>query len=342
MASTSNNQQLPPCKYGTPITEECSGAGSDEPSIVTWSQKHTDFALVLKSGKELKCHKHVLAESSSFFDTMLSQQQFTETATSRMKVEHFEEDTVYSFLEYLYTNKTTNEKIIWLYVNSIVPLGNGTDLYTYKRSFPNQAKFTLDLMKMAHMYEVKDLLEDCAEHLLSTMCDHNVMERFHLAEKNQVERLREGAMKFLAERSSKIPIHRIPGFKSAFDNNHRHLGDLLELMSSQKNQLRAQLEAQDKKVTKLERKLAEEKDKIAIKVDRVSWTRSGNSRLDWSVLITCYVTNTVQFVIDTLEDDRIVGLALVDDNPGKDDWLENNSTLEECGIYHSRTLYAFY
>ena len=87
------------------MIQEISLASSDKPKVVTWSQKHTDFALVLKSGQELKCHKFVLAESSPFFDTMLSQQQFTETATSRMKVGHIEEVTVYSFLEYLYANK---------------------------------------------------------------------------------------------------------------------------------------------------------------------------------------------------------------------------------------------
>jgi len=199
-------------------------------------------------------------------------------------------------------------------------------------------------------------VEDCAEHLTSTLCDHNVMERWLLADKSQVHRLRYGALKFLAERSIKTPINHIPGLMAAFDSNHRHLRDLLLGVSAQKDlflaelgkvntqldEANAKLEARDKENTDLKQKLAEEKKKIAVKVDRVVWSRSGNSRLDWSELITCNVTDTVQFVIDALGDDDIVGLAWVDDNPGEDDWLENDSTLEECHIYHNVTLYAYY
>jgi len=134
MATSSSAEELshlPPCICGRPIKEEVS-VNPGKPGSVTWSQKHTDFALVLKSGQELKCHKFVLAESSSFFDTMLNQQQFTETSTSRMKVEHMEEVTVYSFLEYLYSSKIANEETIRAVV--------GPSQYIYKRSFPKSSQ----------------------------------------------------------------------------------------------------------------------------------------------------------------------------------------------------------
>jgi len=353
MASTSNNQQLPPCTCGKPITEEVA-VNPDKPNSVTWSQKHTDFALVLKSGQELKCHKFVLAESSPFFDTMLSQQQFTETATSRMKVEHMEEVTVYSFLEYLYANKVDDEETI-----GHIQASQGDDLYIYKRSFSDKAKLTLDLMKVAHMYQVEDLLEDCAEYLTSTLCDHNVMERWLLAEKNQVEKLSLGATEVLLERASRIPISYVPGFVDSFDSNHRPFRDLLSVMSKQRWQAKAlrdmalsklklcktNLEARDKEVAELKGevaelkgKLAEEKKNITVKVDKESRSRSGNRRLEWSELIDCKVTDTVQFLIDSLDADGVAGLAFGLHNP----WLENNYTLEEYQIYSSTTLYAFY
>ena len=269
-SSAAELSQLPPCICGKPITEEIS-VNPGNTASVTWSQKHTDFALVLKSGQELKCHKFVLAESSSFFDTMLNQQQFAETATARMKVEHLEEETVYSFLEYLYANKVAGEETVRQIRASV-----GPNQYIYKRDFSNKAKLTLDLLKVAHMYEVKDLVKDCSEHLRSTLCDHNVIERFLLADKTQVGRLRQGAMNYLIERASKTSINGIPGFKTAFDSNQRPLRDLLAAMSSQKNKVtakldktkakldkvKAKLELRDKKNAELKKKLAEEKKKI--------------------------------------------------------------------------------
>jgi len=331
------------------------------PGSVTWSQKHTDFALVLKSGQELKCHKFVLAESSSFFDTMLNQQQFAETATAQMKVEHLEEETVYSFLEYLYSNKVADEESIRAVV--------GPHNYIYKRSFPNQAKLTLDLMKMAHMYQVEDLVEDCAEHLKSTLCDHNVMERWLLAEKSQVKKLSKGAVVFLLARTNKIPINHIPGFKAAFDSNHSHLKYLFRVMTVQKNGIKAtldevkkqrdevkkqrdkakaerddietKLEARDKEIAELRGQLAEERKKIVVRVDKMSWSWCGNwSRLEWSKLLDCKVTDTVQSLIDNL--DGVAGLAFVEFRPREDDWLENNYRLEEYQINSNTTLYAFY
>ena len=264
-----------------------------------------------------------------------------------------EEETVYTFLEYLYSNKVGDEETI--------PALVGPDHYIYKRSFPNKAKLTLDLMKVAHMYEVKDLVKDCAEHLKSTLCDHNVMERFLQADKFKVSRLRHGALKFLLERSSKTPVSDIPGLMASFDSNHKHLRDLLLGVSAQRNVVKAQLDKanaklsdRDKEVAELKGTLAKEKKKIAVKVDLVSWTPEPFPELICSELFNCKVTDTVQSLVDRMVNkistskrmvnmlqDDIAGLSFHDNPRSKDDLLDNNKRLEEHGIVRNTTLYAF-
>ena len=61
----------------------------------------SDFALVLKNGQELKCHRRELAKVSPVFCAMLKQ-DFIETQTNKMQVTEFEPETVQSFLDYVY------------------------------------------------------------------------------------------------------------------------------------------------------------------------------------------------------------------------------------------------
>ena len=78
---------------------------------VIWSQKHSDFSIVLKSGKVLEAHKFILAKNSAVFRAML-EQEMMESKTNQVKIEDFGEATVISFLEYIYSDVVREEKTI--------------------------------------------------------------------------------------------------------------------------------------------------------------------------------------------------------------------------------------
>ena len=73
---------------------------------VTWSQKLTDFTIILEEGGRIRVHKHVLAENSEAFEAMLTQ-EYEETKNNEMVLEHFDRDTFFSFVDYLYADSAT-------------------------------------------------------------------------------------------------------------------------------------------------------------------------------------------------------------------------------------------
>ena len=79
---------------------------------VTWSQKLTDFTVLLKSGEKVKVHKHILAENSEVFERMLTNKKYEETKNGQVSLEHFEQATVISFLEYMYAGAINDPKTI--------------------------------------------------------------------------------------------------------------------------------------------------------------------------------------------------------------------------------------
>ena len=126
-----------------------SSAESSPEFQVTWSQKLTDFGVILKSGKELRVHKHVLAENSMVLEAMLSH-EMEETLRSQMKMDHYNENTVVSFLQYLYSG-TKDAK-----TRDLIGALIGRGKYIYKRCFEEE-KLTVELLRMAHFYKVDDL-----------------------------------------------------------------------------------------------------------------------------------------------------------------------------------------
>ena len=101
---------------------------------------------------------------------MLTNKKYEETKNGQVSLEHFEQATVISFLEYMYAGAINDPKTI-----QKIRAAFGPNTYIYKRSF-EQEKLTLDLLRMADMYEVEDLKVDCSEYLKKTICDNNVME----------------------------------------------------------------------------------------------------------------------------------------------------------------------
>jgi len=124
-------------KKGTASSKKLKSAQPKEEMKPTWRQEYSDFVIELGSGKELKCYKVYLAENSSMLDTMLKS-RLAEEQIKKMKVDHFDDVTVFHFLEYIYSS---HEHTHTCSVHA-QPF--------YKRIYQKE-KFTIEQMKMAHM-----------------------------------------------------------------------------------------------------------------------------------------------------------------------------------------------
>jgi len=200
---------------------------------VTWSQNLTDFRLLLKSGREVECHKFILAENSPFFKAMFNQ-DCLESKTNQMKIDHFDDETVFSFLQYIYTPVKDAEtmELIRAYV--------GQSYYIYKRSFET-SKLTLDLLKMGHMYRVEDMQLDCTEYQKGNIRDENVMAVWMVAEGCDNKILCSTAINHLVERPDGKKLVDVPEFTKAFRSSEKPLTDLLAAMSMKNLHLRDEL-----------------------------------------------------------------------------------------------------
>ena len=90
--------------FSDALPEKGSITETVSPMNVTWSQEYTDFAVVACSHsgeEEFKCHKHILAENSPILKEML-RKDYSGTKTNQMRIENFQEETVISFLNYIY------------------------------------------------------------------------------------------------------------------------------------------------------------------------------------------------------------------------------------------------
>jgi len=174
-------------------------------------EEFADFSLILKDGQELKCHKFMLAKVSSFFCAML-RQDCVETRTSKMKVTEFDQDTVESFLNYIYADQ------------GLLPIGKRVQewasrldkverLNVDKRDF-DLRRLTPELLRMCHMYQVKNLEEKCIQYFIETIQDNNAVDIWKVAEMIDNDKLKKVALDYLWKKGE--TMSDVPGLKDTF------------------------------------------------------------------------------------------------------------------------------
>jgi len=163
--------------------------------LETWNTKWADFALVLETGEELKCHKMVLAKTSPFFEAMLSS-DCMETKNNKMKVKDFSLETVSTCLEYFYADQE------WVPEQDL-----------YKKKF-DKTKVCPELLRMCHMYELKSLQDECIMFLKKNIDSSNAVEIWIEAERCKNNELKELALKHIAKKKENISI--VPGMDEAY------------------------------------------------------------------------------------------------------------------------------
>jgi len=246
--------------------------------VVTWSQNHTDFTIVVKSsnGQQLmRVHKHVLSDNSTVFKTMLDQDML-ETNSNQVEIKQFDVATVTSFLEYIYAYRVEDKKLI-----SLVRAADGPDKYFFRRPGFQQDKFTVDLMSMAHYYGVQDLLTDCAEYLKDKISDDNVMKIWTEADKFELKSLCATALEHLTERPIYKPLKDVPGFKDAFGAQDTPLKELLSILTEKNSSLKDTITGLKDKNSRLKDKNSRLKDKVSELKDKVSELEESSGGGHW-------------------------------------------------------------
>jgi len=174
-------------------------------SLENWSFKPRDFALVAKDGEVLYCHKACLTENSEVFAAMLSH-EMRETTNNQMDVPEFDRVTVASFLEWMYAPKYP-EEVMKKLKESAQP-----NEFIFQKPF-DVNKFSPALLKMAHMYQLTDLQEDCEEYLARNITKENAVEAWTAGWVSGSQKLRDKALMTIAKNCTKEEASDIPGLK---------------------------------------------------------------------------------------------------------------------------------
>ena len=308
-----------------------------EPSPkVTWDQRFADFTIVLQSGNRVKVHKWVLAKNSEVFDNVLTT-DMEETKKNKLSLEHFNDETVISFIEYLYADCIKDPDLI-----GKIRAGVGPDEYIYKRSFACE-KLTFDLLRIGHMYQVEELKTDCTDYLKKNIRDDNVIDVLQGADTLENEGLASMAIQHLADRPKGKTLRDVPGFNKALQSNGKPLRDLLLFLSDKNSEMKEEIlnlkEENDQ--LKANVKLLEEPGIIKVTVEKYSGKGTG-----WTEEFYARKTDLVSTVIEKVRNKRGEPAGhsgqrwMLSTTPMVYGLLEDNKTFEQNSVTNSVRLYA--
>jgi len=304
---------------------------------VSWSQKLTDFSIVLEEGQKIRVHKHVLAENSEVFEAMMYQ-ELEETKNNEMVLEHFDQGTVISFVEYLYAGVVNDPKTLEEIKSTV-----GPDGYIYKRSFQRE-KFTIDLLRMADMYHVEDLKSDCAEYLWRNITDENIIGVWLGAETLGNERLSSTAIKHLVERPLGKLITELPGFSEAFQSCGKPLNKLVDILYKRNHYLKEEnlnLKGQVLDLNEKVARLEELPKEIQIFVECWSSSRR-NGQVKWTDVFHIQNTKNISTLLQEVNKKKNGKWNVLSKNrKGLFHDLNLNSTFAQENISTNTTLYVW-
>jgi len=293
----------------------------------SWNQKFTDFEIILQSGEKLRVHKLVLADNSEVFEAMLTK-DMEESNTSKMSLEHFEEDAVINFIQYLYTGRVDDPETV-----EQLKAGAGPDQYIYKRNF-DKRKFNIELLKMADMYQIEDLKLDCTEYLKKTINDDNVMEVWIGAHTLKNKTLTSWAVKHLVDRPKGKTLNEVPGFNETFQSSDHPLMELVQVLADENLVLKGEKDLKGKLTTG-------EDTKITITVIRKPEGRA----LQWTLKYSVWTTNQLSKIIDDANKRKpssSYSWKSLSRLPSCDTaLLDKNTTFEQNNIVSDTTLYIW-
>jgi len=135
-------------------------------SETPWDDFLSDFTLVLDSGQRIRCHKKALANASPVLKMMLMT-NMKEANTNEMNMKGYALETIIGFLRYIYAEPYYIEQLTMENqdgepsLKSLV-VEQGFRVVNFDDS---SLKIYTQLIRLAHMYQVEDLVRICVDNL---------------------------------------------------------------------------------------------------------------------------------------------------------------------------------
>lgn len=146
-----------------------SDLGTDQLFLLKEGNNYPDLTLVCEGGKQFQVHRFVLASRSVVFKTMF-EVDMRERATGTVDMKNCDETVVSALINYLYSDK--------------IP-----------KNFTN----LIDLLQLAHRYQVSSLVDQCSKRLIKEVTAGNLIKIGTLAENLKLEKLSEKCAQFLVD-----------------------------------------------------------------------------------------------------------------------------------------------
>lgn len=159
-------------------------------------EEFSDFTIKTME-RSFKCHKVMLATRSEVFEKMLKL-DCVETKKNEVLIEDFEDHVVDSFVEFIYYGR-----------------------------LQDRDDYSVDLLKMAHKYEVVDLINACAMYLASHVTEENVAELWEVSETLEIPELINAVHDFLQKASNWED--EIPGIEDVIKRHPKYLIKLYKI-----------------------------------------------------------------------------------------------------------------
>ena len=176
------------------------------------AMKNTDATdITIKcDGREFRAHKFMLSSRSSVFAAMFSHKGTKESETGEVEVTDCNGDTMEMFLQYIYTGILPEETF---------------EVTEKPGNVEGTFKVAERLLDIASKYDVKPLVDTCAE-ILATLLDEDTSIRIAiLSDLYRIEGLKMDAMATIA--AAKKPLKTMNGWKD-LDKFHDLKADILD------------------------------------------------------------------------------------------------------------------
>ena len=93
--------------------------------ISIWKFHDSDFVIVSQTGKEIPCHKFVLAKKSPVFDAMLEMKESKEVSNGRIEIIDVSDQALEAMVNFMYTNDIQENEDVY---EDLLILANKYDL----------------------------------------------------------------------------------------------------------------------------------------------------------------------------------------------------------------------
>lgn len=139
----------------------------------------TDFIIEIED-EEINVHKCVLANNSIVFKTMLEQMGMVEAQNGKMKIVEFTSECFKIMIEYFYSGEVN------------------------KKAFERNERYPRELFAMAHLYQVKHLMEICENFIASKIDADNFIHYCNFIQIYHISKLEKACINYFSANKQRI------------------------------------------------------------------------------------------------------------------------------------------